>query len=51
MHDAERYAIGEQFYIIPLYSTHNVNLIRPGIEGITQIPATGALEIRDAYMK
>ena len=46
MHEAEQYAIGEQFYIIPLYSMHSVNLIRPNIKGITQIPATGALEIR-----
>lgn len=46
MHEAEKLAVGEQFYIIPLFSTQSVNLIRPGIEGITQIPATGALEYR-----
>lgn len=48
LHEAELYAVGEQFYIIPLYSTKNVNLIRSGIEGITQNPATGALEYRYA---
>lgn len=46
MHEAEKLAVGEQFYIIPLFSTQSVNLIRPGIEGVTQIPATGALEYR-----
>lgn len=51
MHKAERLAVGEQFYIIPLFSTQSVNLIRPGIEGITQIPATGALEYRLADVK
>lgn len=51
MHEAERYAVGEQFYIIPLYSMHHVNLIRPKISGIKQIPATGALEIRGASVQ
>ena len=45
---AEKLAVGEQFYIIPLFSTKNCNLIRPGITGITQIPATGANEYRYA---
>ncbi len=45
---AEQLAVGEQFYIIPLYSTKSVNLIRPEIRGIRQIPATGALEYRYA---
>lgn len=48
MHKAERLAVGEQFYIIPLYAMKNVNLIRPNIKGITQNPATGALEYRYA---
>ena len=51
MHEAEQYAIGEQFYIIPLYSMHHVNLIRPNITGITQIPATGALDLRGASVQ
>lgn len=46
LHEAEKLAVGEQFYIIPLFSTQSVNLIWPGIQGITQIPATGALEFR-----
>lgn len=48
MHEAEQLAVGEQFYIIPLFSMKNVNLIRSGVEGITQNPATGALEYRYA---
>lgn len=51
MHEAEQYAIGEQFYIIPLYSMHHVNLIRPNITGITQIPATGTLDLRGASVQ
>lgn len=48
MHEAEKLAVGEEFYIIPLYSMKSCNLIRPSINGITQIPATGALEYRYA---
>ncbi len=48
MYQAEQLAVGEQFYIIPLYSIKNCNLIRPEITGITQNPATGALEYRYA---
>lgn len=48
MHEAELYAVGEQFYIIPLYAMKSCNLIRPDITGITQNPATGALEYRYA---
>lgn len=48
MHQAERLAVGEQFYVIPLYSMKSCNLIRPELEGITQIAATGALEYRYA---
>lgn len=48
MHDAEKMAVGEQFYVIPLFSMKSCNLIRPNITGITQIPATGALEYRYA---
>lgn len=51
MHEAEKLAVGEQFYIIPLYSMKSVNLIRPDIEGVTQIPATGALELRYASLE
>lgn len=50
LHEAEKLAVGEEFYIIPLYSMKSCNLIRPQIKGITQIPATGALELRYASM-
>ncbi len=46
---AEMLAVGEACYVIPLFSVKNVNLVRPGIKGITQIPATGALELRHAW--
>lgn len=48
LHEAEQRAVGEQFYVIPLFSIKNCNLIRPNITGVTQIPATGALEYRYA---
>lgn len=48
MHQAEQLAVGEQFYIIPLYAMKSVNLVNPGITGIRQIPATGALDYRMA---
>ena len=48
MHEAEKLAVGEEFYIIPLYSMKSCNLIRPTIKGITPIPAPGALEYRYA---
>lgn len=51
LHEAERYAVAEQNYIIPLFSMRSVNLVRPDIEGITQIPATGALDYRHASVK
>lgn len=48
MHEAERLAVGEQAYVIPLFAMKSVNLIRPEIKGITQIAASGALEFRYA---
>ena len=48
MHQAEKLAVGEQFYIIPLYAMKSVNLVNPEITGILQIPASGALEYRYA---
>lgn len=51
LHQAEQRAVGEMFYIIPLYSVKGVNLVNPEISGIRQIPASGALEYRYAYMK
>ena len=51
IHQAEQLAVGEEFYIIPLFSMKSVNLVRPGIAGITRIPATGALEYRYAQWK
>lgn len=49
MHQAEKLAVGKQFYIIPLFSTKSCNLVRPGIQGISRIAASGALEYRYAY--
>ena len=46
LHQAEQLAVGEQFYIIPLYAMKSVNLVDPDITGIRQIPASGALEYR-----
>lgn len=51
MHEAEQYAVGEQFYIIPLYSMKSCNLVRPDIKNITQIQASGALEYRYAFIE
>lgn len=48
MHRAEQLAVGEQAYVIPLFAMKGVNLIRPEIDGITQIAASGALEYRYA---
>lgn len=48
LHQAEQIAVGEQFYIIPLYAMKSVNLVDPDITGIRQIPASGALEYRYA---
>lgn len=48
LHQAEQLAVGEQFYIIPLYAMKSVNLVNPEITGIRQIPASGALEYRYA---
>ena len=48
LHEAEQLAVGEEFYIIPLYAMKSCNLIRPDITGIGQIPATGALNYRYA---
>ncbi len=51
IHEAEQLAVGEQFYIIPLFAMKSVNLIRPEITGIGQVAATGALEYRYADWK
>ena len=48
LHQAEQLAVGEQFYIIPLFAMKSVNLVNPDIIGIRQIPASGALEYRYA---
>lgn len=48
LHEAEQYAVGEQFYIIPLYGMKSCNLVNPEITGIRQIPASGALDYRYA---
>lgn len=49
IHEAEKWAVGEQFYIIPLFSVKTCNLVNPDIENLHTIPATGALEYR--YME
>lgn len=51
LHQAEQLAVGEKFYIIPLYAMKSVNLVNPDISGIRQIPASGALEYRYAYLE
>jgi len=51
IHEAEMLAVGEQCYLIPLYAIKSCNLIRSGITGITQNPATGALEYRYAALE
>ena len=48
LHLAEPLAVGEQFYIIPLYAMKSVNLVNPEVTGIRQIPASGSLEYRYA---
>lgn len=48
MHQAEQLAVGEQFYIIPLYAMKSVNLVNPEITGIRRVAASGALEYRYA---
>lgn len=48
MHEAEQLAVGEQFYIIPLYCMKGVNLVNPEITGLGRIPASGALDYRRA---
>ena len=51
MHEAELYAVGEQFYVIPLYGMQSCNLVNPDVTGIGQIAASGALEYRYAEKK
>ncbi len=51
LHQAEQLAVGEKFYIIPLYAMKSVNLVNPDISGIRQIPASGALEYRYASLE
>ena len=48
LHQAEQRAVGEQFYILPLYAMKSVNLVNPEITGLGQVPASGALEYRYA---
>lgn len=51
MAEAEKLAAGEQFYVIPLFSMRNCNLIRPEIVNVKKIPASGALDYRYADIK
>lgn len=48
LHAAEQWAVGEQFYIIPLFSVKNCNLVHPDIVNLKTISATGAFEYRFA---
>lgn len=51
LHQAEQYAVGEQFYIIPLFSIKSINLFRPELTGVERIPATGALDYRGVSLE
>lgn len=51
LHRAEIKAVGEEFYVIPLFALKSVNLIRTNITGVKQIAASGALEYRYAEIK
>lgn len=46
IHEAEQWAVGEQFYIIPLFSVKVCNLVGPDIGQLWTVPATGAFEYR-----
>lgn len=48
LHRAERIAVAEQFYVIPLFSMVSCNLVNPQIKGITRISASGAMDYRYA---
>ncbi len=49
IHEAEQWAVGEQFYIIPLFSVKVCNLVNPKITQLQTVAATGAFEYR--YME
>ncbi len=51
LHEAERIAVSEEFYVIPLFSLNNVNLVNPKITGIKRIAASGLLDYRYADIK
>lgn len=46
IHAAEQWAVGEQFYVIPLFSVKVCNLVNPEIRQLQTIPSTGAFEYR-----
>ncbi|MEG0720518.1 MAG: peptide ABC transporter substrate-binding protein [Lachnospiraceae bacterium] len=46
---AEQLAVGEQFYVVPLFSMKNCTLMQPDIKGVGHIAASGAPEYRYAY--
>ena len=51
LHEAEKLAVGIEFYVIPLYAMKSCNLINPNITGIGKVAASGALEYRYAELK
>lgn len=46
IHEAEQWAVGEQFYVIPLFSVKICNLVNPKIAQLQTVSATGAFEYR-----
>ncbi len=48
LHAAERLAVEEECYVIPLFTMKSNNLISPRLTGIGRIAASGALEYRYA---
>lgn len=48
LHQAEKCAVGEKYYVIPLYAVKSVNLVNPKITGIRTIAASGWMEYRYA---
>ncbi|MCP1102158.1 oligopeptide transport system substrate-binding protein [Aequitasia blattaphilus] len=51
MKEADSLAVGEEAYIIPLFTMKSCNLVRPGITNIKVIPASGFFDYRYADRK
>lgn len=50
LHEAERKAVSENFYVIPLFAINSCNLINPKIKNLKTIPASGFIEYRYIYI-